>query len=166
MLSRSSGRFDSLGSYPWRLAATSRASAWPVEKFDYSRGTRFSTYASWAIIRGFARTVPKERYQLDRFATGNEEVLDIASALRTYDPNEVNIPELRESIDALLAQLSPRERAILVDHYGLGDACPPRTLDQVGQHLGLSKERVRQIEVHALAKLRRIVSPARTGLSV
>ena len=132
-----------------------------VEKFDYSRGHRFSTYASWAIIRNFARSVPKERYQLDRFATGNDEVLDIAAGLRSYDPNEENLPELRESIEAMLAQLTARERIILADHYGLTDQGEPTTLDQLGKRMGLSKERVRQIEMQALEKLRKILHPQR-----
>ena len=135
-----------------------------VEKFDYSRGNRFSTYASWAIIRNFARSVPRERYQLDRFTTGHEEVLDVAAALRTYDPNEVSVPELRESIDAVLAQLNPRERAILIDHYGLDDSGQPKTFDQLGRSLGISKERVRQIEIQALKKLRKIMRPQRADL--
>ncbi len=130
-----------------------------VEKFDYARGYRFSTYSSWAIIRNFARSVPKERYQLDRFSTGHDEVLDIAASLRIYDPNEVNLPELRESIDAMLSQLSPRERTILIDHYGLDDEGQVKTLGQLGQQLGLSKERVRQIEIGALQKLRKILHP-------
>ncbi len=130
-----------------------------VEKFDYARGHRFSTYASWAIMRNFARSVPKERYQLDRFATGYDEVLDIAASLRTYNPNELNIPELRESIDAMLSQLSTRERTILVDHYGLDREGRTRTLDELGKRLGVSKERVRQIEIQALKKLRKIMHP-------
>ncbi len=130
-----------------------------VEKFDYSRGNRFSTYASWAIIRNFARSVPRERYQLDRFATGHDEVLDIAASMRIYDPNELNLRELRESIDVILAQLKPRERAILIDHYGLEEGVDAMTFDQLGRHLGLSKERVRQIEIQALKKLRKILGP-------
>ena len=130
-----------------------------VEKFDYARGFRFSTYASWAIMRNFARSVPKERYQLDRFATGHDEILDIAASLRIYDPNEINLPELRESIDVLLAKLTPLERSILVDHYGLDAAGNAKTLDQLGKYLGLSKERVRQIEIKALKKLRSIMKP-------
>jgi len=135
-----------------------------VEKFDYSRGNRFSTYASWAIMRNFARSVPKERYQLDRFATGHEGLLDIAAAMRIYDPNEVNLPELRESIDAVFTRLSPTERRILVDHYGLDEAGSAKTFNQLGQYLGLSKERVRQIEVKALKKLRKILHPQEADL--
>ena len=137
-----------------------------VEKFDYSRGNRFSTYASWAIMRNFARSVPKERYQLDRFSTGHDEILDIAASLRTYDPNEINLPELRESIDAVLAQLSPIERSILINHYGLDSDGVTRTLEQLGRRLGISKERVRQIEIQAIRKLRRIMHPEEVDLLV
>ena len=130
-----------------------------VEKFDYFRGYRFSTYASWAIMRNFARSVPHENYQLDRFATGNEDILDLAQGLRVYDPQELSLPELRESIDSMLSKLSPRERAILIDHYGLDSQGQVQTFEQLGQRLGISKERVRQIEARALSKLRTIAGP-------
>ncbi len=127
-----------------------------VEKFDFGRGFRFSTYASWAIMRNFARSVPKERYQMDRFATGHEGVLDIAAGLKSYDPQDENLSELRESIDVMLRHLTPRERTILTDHYGLDEAGNSKTFDQLGKQLGISKERVRQIEIQALEKLRDI----------
>jgi len=130
-----------------------------VEKFDYARGFRFSTYSSWAIMRNFARSVPRERYQLDRFSTGNDEILDIAAGLRTYDPNEVNLSELRESIEVVLAQLTPTERSIVIDHYGLADDGNTKTLEQLAGSLGLSKERVRQIEIAAFKKLRVLMHP-------
>ena len=130
-----------------------------VEKFDYSRGFRLSTYASWAIMRNFARSVPRERFRRDRFSTCQDDILDVAASLRVYDPNEVNIPELRESIDVMLGQLTARERAILVGHYGLDAEGRTKTLDQLGRRLGLSKERVRQIEITAIKKLRRIAHP-------
>jgi len=135
-----------------------------VEKFDYSRGNRFSTYASWAIMRNFARSVPRERYRLDRLATVEEDVLDIAAGLQAYDANGVNLPELRESIDVVLAQLTPRERTILVDHFGLQEARDHKTLEQLSHRLGISKERVRQIEIRALGKLRKILNPQRAEL--
>ena len=129
-----------------------------VEKFDYAKGFRFSTYASWAIIKNFARTVPKEKYQLDRFSTGHEELFDVASSLRTYDPNLNNSFELRESLGVLLAHLSTRERTILIDHYGLEEDEGTKTFQQLGDRLGISKERVRQIEIQALSKLKDITN--------
>ena len=134
-----------------------------VEKFDYARGHRFSTYASWAVMRNFARSVPKERHQMDRFSTGHEDVLDAAS-LRAYDPAHASLAEVRESIDAVLVQLSPTERSILVEHFGLNEGGQTRTLDQLGKNLGMSKERVRQIEARALRKLRSILHPQRADL--
>ena len=108
--------------------------------------------------------MPRERYLLDRFSTGHDEILDIAAALKTYDPDDVNLSELRESIDVVLAQLSPTERRILIDHYGLDETRPQRTFQQLGQYLGMSKERVRQIESKALGKLRKILHPQQADL--
>jgi len=116
-------------------------------------------------MRNFARSVPKERYQLDRFSTGHDEILDIAASLQTYDPNDINLTELRESIDVMLRQLSPRERTIIIDHYGLDETSDSQTFDQLGRRLGISKERVRQIELQALQKLRRLKPQAADLLS-
>lgn len=134
-----------------------------VEKFDYSRGFKFSTYASWAIMKNFARSVPKERYLLDHFLTGTEEILDIAGGGH-YDGRATTLPELRESIQVVLAQLSPRERAIIVRHFGLNEAAQPQTLAQLSENLGISKERVRQIEQRAMEKLRTMLDPVRADL--
>ncbi len=135
-----------------------------VEKFDYARGNRFSTYASWAIMRNFARSVTKEQVQLDHFVTGQDEILDIAKSMKSYDAAAINIRELRESIDSVLTQLSPTERSILIGHFGLDEKQSAKTLDELGRRLSLSKERVRQIEIRALKKLRSVLYPKRTEL--
>src|SRR5207244_9631353 len=54
-----------------------------VEKFDYARGNKFSTYASWAIMKNFARSIPEEKNRRERYVTGNEEFFDIAPDNRT-----------------------------------------------------------------------------------
>ena len=135
-----------------------------VEKFDYARGFKFSTYASWAIMRNFARSVPRERYRMGRFQSGQEEALEIAAGLASYDPNEVSIPEIRESLNAVLAQLSTRERAILVSHYGLDSRGTSVTLEELGRRIHISKERVRQIEIQAIRKMREMLKPDRSLL--
>jgi RNA polymerase sigma factor (sigma-70 family) len=130
-----------------------------VEKFDYSRGFKFSTYASWAIIKNYARTIPEENYRMDRFMTGKEELLQSSEDKHTGE--EENGPELdaavRESIEEVLHQLSPREREVVERRFGLGGGPGPQTLEDVGRHLGVTKERVRQIESKALDKLRHMI---------
>jgi len=128
-----------------------------IEKFDFSRGFKFSTYASWAIMKNFARSIPAEYTQLDRFRTGNEEVFDQASDPRSERLNEEFINRRQhEALMELLSQLDTRERDILVLRFGLKDGAPPQTLEQVGTKLGVTKERIRQLESRALQKLRKI----------
>ena len=128
-----------------------------IEKFDFARGFKFSTYASWAIMKNFARSIPAEYTQLDRFRTGNEEVFDQASDPRSERLNEEVINKRQhEALMEILSQLDSRERDIIVSRYGLKDGLPPQTLEQVGQKLGVTKERIRQLESRALQKLRKI----------
>jgi RNA polymerase sigma factor (sigma-70 family) len=128
-----------------------------IEKFDFTRGFKFSTYASWAIMKNFARSIPAEYTQLDRFRTGSEEVFDQASDPRSERLNEEFINKRQhEALMEILSQLEPRERDIIVSRYGLKEGAPPQTLEQVGQKLGVTKERIRQLESRALQKLRKI----------
>jgi len=132
-----------------------------VEKFDYGRGFKFSTYASWAVIKNYARSIPEENYRLDRFMTGKEELLEASKDLR-IDGDE-GIRELdssvKESIEEVLEQLTPREREVIERRFGLGGGPGPQTLAQVGRRFGVTKERVRQIEGKALDKLRHMLDP-------
>lgn len=135
-----------------------------VEKFDYSRGFKLSTYASWAIMKNFARSVPKERYRLDRFVTGTDEVMDILGGLAGYDSHACSLSELRDSLEVVLAQLSARERSIVVEHFGINSSGRTQTLEQISRQIGLSKERVRQIERGAMDKLRSMLKPISADL--
>jgi RNA polymerase primary sigma factor len=128
-----------------------------VEKFDYARGNKFSTYASWAILKNFTRSVPAEHQRLDRFRTGQDEIFAQSSEYRTSAINDEQTNRgQRDIIREMLKELDGREQKVIAFRYGLDEGAEPQTLEQVGWRLGVTKERVRQIEVRTLEKLRRI----------
>jgi RNA polymerase sigma factor (sigma-70 family) len=130
-----------------------------VEKFDYARGFKFSTYASWAIMRNYARIIPEQNYAPVRLVTGVDEMLAAApSPTETSDRDSV-IEAARHLLRKGLGALNDRERDVVVRHYGLDDGGQTMTLDQIGKLFGVTKERVRQIERQAIGKLRACLAP-------
>ena len=126
-----------------------------VEKFDYARGNKFSTYASWAIMKNYARSIPDEHKHRDRFRAADMELLQSAADRRSDELQErMAASDRLAQVGKFLNRLDSREQTIIVRRYGLDHQHEPQTLKEVGSALGVTKERVRQIEAKALEKLR------------
>lgn len=130
-----------------------------VEKFDFSRGNKFSTYASWAIMKNFARSIPDEFKHKDRFRTTGEELLEAREdTRRDHLADELAQKQRVSQINRILTRLDHREQQIIIRRFGLDHNHEPLTLKEVGAELGVTKERIRQIEARALSKLREAAS--------
>lgn len=126
-----------------------------VEKFDFHRGNKFSTYASWAIMKNFARTIPEEFKHRDRFRTTADEMFTSQADNRTDQVEQESAQSQREQqIRSILSRLDDREQRIIINRFGLERGREPLTLKEVGAEMGVTKERVRQIEARAINKLR------------
>lgn len=127
-----------------------------VEKFDFSRGYRFSTYATCAVRRDLYRLVMKQKKSQQRFATGSGELLD-GCPEDEADPDELTESSWRHLSAALvqmLERLDERERFIITYRFGLDESGNRSSYSRLGERLGISKERVRQLANRALDKLR------------
>ena len=137
-----------------RVSEGSVALVQAVDRFDFARGCRFSTYATWAIRNALA---DQER----RLLRGRAQPLGVdGESLAAAEPS-VDVHEFEEDhdrrrafLERWLGRLDRRDRRILESRYGIGGV-PVRSLSQIGRQMGISKERVRQIENRARAKLRK-----------
>ena len=125
-----------------------------VEGFNPWRGFRFSTYACHAIIRALIHASRKSsRYRL-QFPAELDSWREPAG--ETDDWSELFVDRLRRALDENHGELTERESTVLAGRFPVGGGLG-RTLSEIGDALGLSKERVRQIQNAALSKLREVL---------
>ncbi len=132
-----------------------------VDKFDAGRGYKFSTYACRAILKSFSRVAMKLARYRGRFPVEFDPSLERSDYLdkRRVAHEADCVEELRGIIQENTAELSAVEVTVLQARFALAkvqglDGDNPKTLEQVGSLIGVTKERVRQIQNRALAKLR------------
>jgi RNA polymerase sigma factor (sigma-70 family) len=119
-----------------------------IERYDPRRGTAFSTYAWVAICHQIHRRVKELKRESEVW--WEEEP---ASRVEPDPAGEVESKLRQEVLFDLVGQLPERLREVIVGRYGLGEE-PPCTLKELGKELGLTGERVRQLQQEALAWLR------------
>lgn len=139
------------------VSIASAAVANAITRFDAAKGYKFSTYAMKSIYYAFTREWRHLSRRTKYAATvreadcGREGSLSLISSPADRD-DPIGVDDLRRS----LATLRPRERSMIEARFGLrGER--PHTLDRIGKSLGLSKERSRQIEAEAMAKIRKCI---------
>lgn len=133
-----------------------------VDKFDASRGFKFSTYACRAILASFSRAGAKSARYRTQFPATYDPALERSDYLevRREDLEHECVNELKRILFENAADLSPVERRVLDARFSLdrigeqSNNTRRKTLDQVGNLLGVSKERVRQIQNQAMGKIR------------
>lgn len=138
-----------------------------VDKFDWARGFKFSTYACRSILKAFSRVATRTSRYRGHFPTEFDPTLektDIAET-RRKDVEETFVDDLRSIMGRNLAKLTDVEEKVIRARFALesngndaaGDEPRSHTLEQVGEMIGVTKERVRQIQNKALAKLREVL---------
>jgi len=130
-----------------------------IDKFNVSRGFKFSTYACRAILKAFSRSGMKHSQYRQFFPTDFDPALERSDhQRRRFDEHESDCAdEVMRIVHANRAELSDVERQVISHRFALNreQHRSPLTLEQVGQIVGLTKERVRQIQKSALEKIRK-----------
>jgi|MDTC01.2.fsa_nt_gb RNA polymerase sigma factor (sigma-70 family) len=130
-----------------------------IEKFDISRGFRFSTYACRAILKGYNRIATKSKKYRQQFRTDYDPELEPNdNATKRHDEQKMMmIEKLNEILTSKKAGLTDSERCVITQRFALdsSDLRKKKTLEVVAINLGISKERVRKIQKAAIKKLKR-----------
>ena len=131
-----------------------------VDKFNVERGFKFSTYACRAILKAFSRTAMKSSRHKSRFPVEFEPDLEKSDwSDRKRDMVEEDcVDELKQIVDRNLAELSDVEQTVIRRRFNWQQQEEnPLTLEEVGKIIGVTKERVRQIQNKALLKIRNVM---------
>ena len=130
-----------------------------VDKFDTSRGFKFSTYSCRAILKSFSRVAMRTSRYRGKFPAEYDPAMERSDFVDTQRESTAIdcVDELKEIFLRNLAGLTDVERTVITERFAIGQVDPSsisKTLEQVGVIIGVTKERVRQIQNNALKKMR------------
>jgi len=133
-----------------------------IDKFDCSRGFKFSTYSCRAILKSFSRVAMRTSRYRGRFPTEFDPDLEKSDFIdrKRDDVEEECMEEIRDILSHNRADLNDMEQVVIRERFALdaeSNDVKPKTLEQVGEIIGVTKERVRQIQNKALKKIRGIL---------
>ncbi len=129
-----------------------------VEIFDFTRGLRFSTYATWAVRNCLFRSSPRNRKWQQRFKTGSEtEFLGLADEREPAAEPTFDEPPAAELIAELLRDLPQRDRTVVEARFGLGRRKATAKFREIAGELDISTERARQLLTRAMDRLRDLI---------
>lgn len=129
-----------------------------VDNFDYALGNKFSTYAMSSITRAIIRDMDQyQNWRIGRYVKP-QGIDNIATPKSERFVQEQEYPALQRSVQDLLMKVDRRSRLLLAARYGL-DGGDGVTLTELGEEMGISKQRTRELEKRALTRLSRELNP-------
>lgn len=160
-----------------------------AQRFDATRGVRFLSYATWWIKKYMLRALDRHSHltstprpangprdgetparatrqrilSLSEFMqdSGERDIIETIASEGCEDPEDQILErQLADALASVLHRMPVRERQILTWHFGL-DGSPPHTLQTIGDAMGLTRERVRQLERRSLDRARRLLQERR-----
>ena len=154
-LSKSQNEFDEF------LSEGNSILLYAIDKFDYARGYRFSTYATTAVQRHIYRLVERNRKQRkreasDQWNTLSQAVGEAGVSVSVHEKANEAVETIIASFDSVL---DDREQKIIRARFGLDGNGKARSMRDIGDELGLSKERIRQLLLESIEKLAEFNKP-------
>ena len=134
-----------------------------VDKFDYSRGNKFSTYATTAIHHQMVACLHRVRRHGERISYQQSELLETEPVEDSSVESQAYVAEMGKLLRSMIGRLDEREQYIVQSRFGVASSKDLKTIKTIAEDFGVTKQRVQQLQVRALNKLREMVS--RLGVS-
>jgi RNA polymerase sigma factor (sigma-70 family) len=134
-----------------------------VEHFDFSRGTKLSTYATWAITNKLLAYLQRSKRESTRISREHGVALDGVEGDDVEVEQLLAQSEIREKLGGMLKNLKERERIAIEHRFGFVKDRHPKTLKDLATQWGVTKQRAQQVCAGAVIKLRGMVEQAGIG---